>query len=768
MSQKVLSFTVDSQLLGELGERLVTKNYIALAELVKNSFDADARWVKIRFVNVIKTGTPLKTSEIQVIDSGHGMTIIEIENFFMRVATANKLDKPYTKLYGRKKTGKKGIGRFACRKLATKLIIETIAKNETKNEFENTTVEFNWNIFKAGSELSEIKIEAFTEKSTKEETGTTLRLIGLTESWSDHDFLLLKRQLLTLSKMGESKRRGFAKDPGFDVIFDAAGFPEGAGKISDQIFDGGWGTLTGSVIDNGIAHLDLDAKGIEVEPYDIPMSFDKIIGVSFKIAWIPMNKEYYKNPSLLTYGTVSELMEEQSGVRVYYDGFRVFPLGDPGDDWLGFAKFVAQRGGSADPLLQVLTTDFGFDPSRVMLNHPTNKNLLGFIDITSDITDTFEIKLNREGFVENDAYNQLTDVIRLSVQWMVIHYNRFLTIYTRDTAEKKGEDLVKQIANVSKFDQSSLSDIPKISFGPEAYQAPTPSTALKYLSNEAKKAYSNFPPSEKKDLIKLTDTISDYVDFSFKHYSSMLGAVASTGAIMFVFAHEIKGVIARLDSEANKIETTMQNLPKHEKIALQELADSLRDSRTRLDKNIKLFSFFIRQSSETKQKEIPLKKMSEEIVDNFDYLISHYHLNKPQIDIPDLLRTKPMLEADMYSVILNLLSNSIKAVIAGDGKNILIYARKEHGKLIIRIFDDGIGLSQEFRDKVFEPMLSDPEKKLYKKLNEKIVDTDLTSLGQGTGLGLSIVNIIVKKYSGKSKFIDTISPWKTCVEVEFH
>jgi signal transduction histidine kinase len=201
---------------------------------------------------------------------------------------------------------------------------------------------------------------------------------------------------------------------------------------------------------------------------------------------------------------------------------------------------------------------------------------------------------------------------------------------------------------------------------------------------------------------------------------------------------------------------------------LKELADSLRDSRTRLDKNIKLFSFLTRQSSDTQQKEIPLKKMSEEIVDNFDYLISHYQLNKPQLDIPELLRTKPMIEADMYSVLLNLISNAIKAVIAGNGKNILIYARKEHGKLVIRIFDDGIGLSKPYREKVFEPMLSDPEKKLYHKLNEKIIDKDLSSLGQGTGLGLSIVKLIVGKYGGKSKFIDTTTPWNTCIEVEFH
>ncbi|MEI6128403.1 MAG: hypothetical protein WCQ99_17805, partial [Pseudomonadota bacterium] len=39
---EVALFSVDSMLLRELGERLVGRPHIALAELVKNSYDADA------------------------------------------------------------------------------------------------------------------------------------------------------------------------------------------------------------------------------------------------------------------------------------------------------------------------------------------------------------------------------------------------------------------------------------------------------------------------------------------------------------------------------------------------------------------------------------------------------------------------------------------------------------------------------------------------------------------------------------------------------
>ncbi len=90
MDQESLEFTVDSQLLGELGERLVTRNYIALSELVKNAYDADATKIVIRFTNAKNGGPKSNNGEIILIDNGYGMTFQQVKDYWMRIATPYK------------------------------------------------------------------------------------------------------------------------------------------------------------------------------------------------------------------------------------------------------------------------------------------------------------------------------------------------------------------------------------------------------------------------------------------------------------------------------------------------------------------------------------------------------------------------------------------------------------------------------------------------------------------------------------------------------
>src|SRR3989442_3227541 len=160
-----LTFTVDSALLSELGEKLVETAHIALVELVKNAYDADATQTTVKIipspalgVDIIDNGSGIAKivgrpagPEVHVIDNGSGMTFQDVKNYWMRIATTHKKEHDVSPRYGRPRTGSKGIGRFSCRRLGTQLKLLTIALcNDT---FEQTEVTFNWLEVEPGEEI---------------------------------------------------------------------------------------------------------------------------------------------------------------------------------------------------------------------------------------------------------------------------------------------------------------------------------------------------------------------------------------------------------------------------------------------------------------------------------------------------------------------------------------------------------------------------------------------------------------------------------------
>src|SRR5579863_2727493 len=106
-----IKFTIDAQLLRELGERLVGKPHVALGELVKNSYDADATRCVIRF------GEDM----IEVADDGDGMSYADFINKWMRIGSVHKREEKTSPRFHRPLTGSKGIGRLSAQFLGTSI-----------------------------------------------------------------------------------------------------------------------------------------------------------------------------------------------------------------------------------------------------------------------------------------------------------------------------------------------------------------------------------------------------------------------------------------------------------------------------------------------------------------------------------------------------------------------------------------------------------------------------------------------------------------------
>ena len=142
--EKSLKIRPYARLLTMLGEQLIKNEQIALAELIKNSYDADADWVRVRFVDFgydEKKNEIFKTPDSRIIveDNGCGMNLKVIEDSWMNPATPNKKTRDNEEIKTSQKKhriiqGEKGIGRFAILKLGRDIKITTRPEDEEIEE----------------------------------------------------------------------------------------------------------------------------------------------------------------------------------------------------------------------------------------------------------------------------------------------------------------------------------------------------------------------------------------------------------------------------------------------------------------------------------------------------------------------------------------------------------------------------------------------------------------------------------------------------------
>jgi PAS domain S-box-containing protein len=110
-------------------------------------------------------------------------------------------------------------------------------------------------------------------------------------------------------------------------------------------------------------------------------------------------------------------------------------------------------------------------------------------------------------------------------------------------------------------------------------------------------------------------------------------------------------------------------------------------------------------------------------------LAAKKHL-RVELSIPDNLGVLGADEVRIKQVLYNLLSNAIK--FTPSEKRIGVEARSEAGTLVLRIWDEGIGIPPGDLSRIFEPYAQSRSRRS----------------GEGTGLGLAIVKRLVELHEG--------------------
>ncbi len=740
-----LVFTVDSALLSELGEKLVESAHIALVELVKNAYDADATEVKVKILS-----DPPRGLVVQVIDNGSGMTFRDVENYWMRIATTHKTSHDCSERYGRPRTGSKGIGRFSCRRLGTRLRLLTVAI-VGDGQSEQTEVAIDWARFKPGHEISKIICEGSHKTVTGATPGTTLVIEGSREDeWRKRGYDFLKRQLAVLAASRGRKRRGFEEDPGFNISLEAPGFNETITNLRDRLLSAGWGELRVRVSSSGEATCTLTAMKIGEKTVTHPQKFPDLATVSATIGIMPVDRAEMRDQEVISKGSLREIIDDWGGVYVRHKGFRVYPYGEPGNDWLNIDRDRGLRKSALSEVLQPFAARLrGVNPQRALLSLLSSKSYIGDVEI-GERAQGFEPKASREGFVGEGGLSNLRELVRFAIDWSTIYREYARARVAKEEAVHARKELETHLHHpVDSRDVIGA--------------------AIRVVESEVRNLATQLQTPERQNVLRSLKTATRAIathEASNREELRHLQLVASTSTLLLIFSHEVKALLSWLDQVSISLDQVRKKLGGHEASRLAEVRDEFAANKKRFVDLLAMTTLISLDSREAKPIDLALRPRLEQAVRCFDLITGNYGIEIDRERVPHTLKVGPMLEAELYAVLLNVLSNSIKSVIAAGGeKRIFISAERDGKKVTMRVQDTGIGIDEGLYEKVFEPFVADPDNRLYRGLKSRLNPEDQFVVGTGSGLGLSIVSEILSFRGGTIRFVEPSEGWKADLEI---
>lgn len=521
MTVKPLKFKPYARLLTMLGDQLIRNEQVALSELIKNAYDADATWVKVTFDGFDTEFRAGPKAKIVVEDDGHGMSAFVIENHWVNPATPMKLmgkkgDKRKTAL-GRIIQGEKGIGRFALLKLGRDIKMITRPAGETvENIVDLKLAHFDENFLRGDDAmfLDEIELQFETRdpaqmivageidlggrKVMRRPQGTRIEISPPVGAWTRGKVEKVFEDLSRLqsifigdttdegeepAEVGKSVDDGTAVTDPAETSSPPASSTEPEDKFSVFIYRNTTYEPLGSDLRERLTVLLEENTVFRIEGRfdESTQAFDFTIdGQQQQLALTDANitglavfREYLKRRGLKP--DESSLLRTDCGsfsfafyvfdfstdakgkleldkadrdliknhrIYLYRDGIRVYPYGDPDDDWL----LIDVRRGT------VRASEF-----------LSNDQVVGFVNISQAANGNLRDKTSREGLVDTgQAVDDFRSLLQAFLAWVrKSPYN----IYKQRTKKSGDVDVFRSGKVQSLIDEAvdaaGAEDVPK-------------------------------------------------------------------------------------------------------------------------------------------------------------------------------------------------------------------------------------------------------------------------------------------------------------------
>ncbi|MGP4691823.1 sensor histidine kinase [Agrobacterium cavarae] len=394
------NFRISSHLKDIIGRDLVTNEFIAIFELVKNSFDARATRVDIEF--------DPEHRQIIIVDDGLGMSQADMKSKWLFVAYSEKASADPDTYRDKIKpagqfAGSKGIGRFACDTLGEALELYSRPQKTTSI----SKLEIDWTRFESDSskEFQDVTVKLSTTKTfppilnakPPAEHGTVIVIKNTRQEWGPDSIRRLRRDLAKLiDPFGTTDHVAVST---WLVDGSTAAIEGVDGPVGNQIAEllREKTSRISVVIDDGYVNTTLFDRGRRIYEIRERSPYEELEGIKVEGDIFFLNRAAKKTFT----GRMGVRPVEFGSVFLFLNRFRISPIGDEFDDTLGLNRRKQQG------------------QSRYL----GTRDIIGRVDVTAVPKMFREVSSRDAGLVEDARSRALYEAIR---RHMIFRLERYV------------------------------------------------------------------------------------------------------------------------------------------------------------------------------------------------------------------------------------------------------------------------------------------------------------------------------------------------------
>lgn len=627
-------------------------------------------------------------NSITISDTGSGMSLEELDSVFLVIGTSSRKSEIDAAISGGKSQapflGEKGIGRLSAMRLGDSLSVRTTRESD---QYFNL-IDIDWFEFDDASKMIEdidVKPRQGEKKTKPDFSGTDIRIGNLNADWSEKrverlaidDFSLLVNPLGRVSNQriavfwngkrvnirrleksflshanssvkGEYRLTNAGPELQLRIEVENIGFKH-AREVSIE-------TATADVLYGSL--VGPRAKRRRMNKRDLDYSALNRVGpFSFELFWF--NRSILrKGKSTGDYQALRNLLDQWMGVRLYRDGFRVYPYGSENDDWLELDKAALASKGYALNRIQLV--------GQVEIGRLQNPHL---IDQT-----------NREGLRQTPEEAILKETVQFAIERLRDEMNRI-------TKEQKGA---------------------KPSFTADE----TKTADLEKRMKSAIQSIRKVVPSEHRDVVQelelMREEFARYASQARERIADMekdadqMLAMAGIGLMVEVVAHEL----TRSAEDALDVLNSLKRKTVPEEI--RRRLESLRASMTSISKRLRILDPLSVTGRQRKER-FDLSSLLSEVIDAHEAQFERHHVTL-NVMLPNKGVQVSAVKGMVVQVLENLISNAIYWMDVEKQRKMdfrpEIEIVLEDNPPRIRFSDSGPGISQQYKDRVFDLFFS--------------------------------------------------------------